>query len=493
MPAGSSGRNGFGCGDADVQVSGASGCYLTMTRKQKQDIPLEPAVSTELDWRAGKQVTELVSSPWTRSPGRMYFRKLLTKSIARGAAQPNYRFAVLYIDLDRFKIVNDSLGREASDQLLLEVARRLRSCLRPEDVITRLREDEYLIFLDDIRHLSNAKEFVGRLREVLRRPFIFGKQEIFVSAGVGIAMGPGAYSLAEEVVRDAEAAMHRAKRNGPDSHEFFDPTIHEEANHLLKLEAQLRAAIDQDQLELRYEPILNLGNDRIAGFEALLRWQHPERGLIYPGEFLPVADETGLIIPITQWVLRTACRQLKQWQDQYPDFASLWLSINLSPIYIERCDFANEMVAEIAETGVNAANLVIEITESQLLEKAEYLFRGLGILQNTGMKVWIDDFGSGYSSFAYLVNFPIHSLKIDQSFIAKLLEDPKSTAIVKAIVALGKTLGVNVIAEGVETSEQLEYLRAVECPHAQGHCFSTAIDAAAVEAIFKVRQASRTG
>ena len=464
-----------------------------MTRMPKQDDPLDQAASTGLDLGAGKQVTELVSNPWTRSPARMYFRKLLSKSIARGAAQPNYLFAVLYIDLDRFTVVNDSLGREASDQLLLEVARRLRSCLRPEDVITRLREDEYLIFLDDIRQLSNAKEFVGRMRDVLCRPFEFGKQEIFISASVGIAVGPGAYSLAEEVVRDAEAAMHRAKKNGPGSHEFFDPTIHEEANQLLKLEAQLRTAIDQNHLELHYEPILNLGNDQIAGFEALLRWRHPERGMVYPGEFLPAADETGLIIPITQWVVRTACRQLKQWQDQYPDFATLWLSINLSPIYIEKQDFANEMVTEIAETGVNAANLVIEITESQLLEKAEYLFHGLAILQNTGVKVWIDDFGSGYSSFAYLVNFPIHSLKIDQSFIMKLLQDPKSTAIVKAIVALGKTLGVNVIAEGVETSEQLEYLRAVECPHAQGHCFSTAMDAKAVEAIFKVRHAGRTG
>src|SRR3972149_5557160 len=412
----------------------------------------------------------LVSSPWTRSPGRVRFRSLLQQSIDRAAQRPNRLFAILYVDLDRFTRVDDSLGRESGDHLLLEVARRLRGCLRPQDIMIRLREDEYLIFLDEIQQLSNILDVVERMKIAMRTSFRESRQEVFLSACVGVAVGPAGYTKADEMVRDAEAAMHRSKKKGPASHEVFDSRMHEESKRLLKLETEFQGAIKRQELRLQYEPIMALESERVAGFEALIRWQKPERGLVYPGEFIPMAEQTGLIIPMTQWVIREACRQLKLWQCRYPDFAALWLSINLSPLYIEKCDFA------------------LEITESQLLENADYILDRFTTLQQTGIKLWIDDFGAGYSSLAYLVKFPIHSLKIDRSFISKLVHDDKSTAIGNAIVSLGKTLGVSVIAEGVETAEQLDYLRKIGCPYGQGYYFAASINPEIIDSLFASRQ-----
>jgi len=430
----------------------------------------------------------LVSSPWTRSPGRVRFRSLLQQSIDRGAQRPNYLFAILYVDLDRFTRVDDSLGRESADQILLEVARRLRGCLRPQDIIIRLREDEYLIFLDEIQQLSNILDVVERMKIAMRTSFRESRQEVFLSACVGVALGPAGYTKADEMVRDAEAAMHRSKKKGPASHEVFDSRMHEESKRLLKLETEFQGAIKRQELRLQYEPIMALESERVAGFEALIRWQKPERGLVYPGEFIPMAEQTGLIIPMTQWVIHEACRQLKQWQDRFAEFSSIWLSVNLSPIYIEKCDFAAELSAQIAKHGINASNLALEITESQLLENADNILEGLNTLHDTGIKLWIDDFGAGYSSLAYLVKFPIHSLKIDRSFISELVHDDKSTAIANAIVSLGKTLGVSVIAEGVETAEQLAYLRSIGCPYGQGFYFAASLNPEIIDSLFASRQ-----
>ncbi|HEY7679355.1 MAG TPA: bifunctional diguanylate cyclase/phosphodiesterase [Terriglobia bacterium] len=430
----------------------------------------------------------LVSSPWTRSPGRVRFRGCLEHAIERGKKESDFVFAVLYVDLDRFTLLNESLGRKTADDLLVKVARRLRAGVRARDIVTRLREDEYVIYLDDIPEPARAIGVVESLRDALRPVFSLEGHNVFVSASVGIAIGPGGYSKAEEIVRDAEAAMHHAKKQGPGSYEVFNAQLHEGAKKLLTLETELRGAIESGQLRLHFEPIVFLETGRVAGFEALLRWQHPERGMVPPGEFVPMAEKTGLIVPITRWVLQEGCRQLKQWQSAVSDFSSLWLSMNLSPSYIEKCDFAAELSAYVAESGVDASNLVMEITESQLLENADSILKGFTALHERGIKMWIDDFGSGYSSLAYLVKFPIHSLKIDRSFIEKLNCDDKSTAIAKAIVSLGKSLGVNVIAEGVETKQQLDYLRSVGCPYAQGHLFSMSIDAETVQAILTRKQ-----
>ncbi|MBI3933237.1 MAG: bifunctional diguanylate cyclase/phosphodiesterase [Acidobacteria bacterium] len=438
--------------------------------------------------KADPDTEPLVSSPWTRSPGRLRFRSLLQQSLDGGAQRLHYLFAILYVDLDRFSRVNDSLGREAGDQILMEVARRLRGCLRPEDIIIRLREDEYVIFLDEIQQVSSALDVLERIKGAMRTAFRVGKQEVFLSASVGVALGPRAYAKADELVRDAEAAMHRAKKKGPASHEVFDSQMHEESRRLLRLETEFRGAIDREELRLQYEPIMALDSERVAGFEALIRWLKPGRGLVHPGEFIPMAEQTELIIPMTQWVIHEACRQLKQWQDRFADFSYLWLSLNLSPIYIERCDFAKELSAQIGKHGINASNLALEITESQLLENAENILKGLNTLHDTGIKLWIDDFGAGYSSLAYLVKFPIHSLKIDRSFISKLVHDDKSTAIANAIVGLGKTLGVSVIAEGVETAEQLQYLRSINCPYGQGYYFAASIDPEVIDSLFAGRQ-----
>lgn len=464
-----------------------------MARKRNQNDPpdlAEASGAAPASSPIGEgQLTEpLISSPWTRAPARVRFRSLIQQSIERGTKQPNYLFAVFYIDLDRFTIVNNSLGRDIGDQLLLEVVRRLRGCLRPGDTIARLREDEYLIFLDNIEHLSNALQFAKRLWDAMHPAFRLSGHEVFASASVGIALGPRGYSKAEEIVRDAEAAMHGSKTKGPGSYQVFDSKMYEEARTLLKLETQLRGAIEQRQLQLQFQPIVSLENGGFAGFEALLRWLHPDRGMVYPGEFVPAAEEAGLIVPITQWVLQEACRHLKKWQDLFPAFSSLWMSVNLSPSYIKKTDFAQELFTFVAESGVDASNLALEITESQFLENADDISKGLTILHDTGIKLWIDDFGAGYSSFAYLVNFPIHSLKIDQSFVLKVIHDANSAAITKAIVSLGKALGLNVIAEGVETTGQLDYLRSVGCPYGQGHHFGRSIDADTIEAIFGGKQ-----
>jgi diguanylate cyclase (GGDEF)-like protein len=436
----------------------------------------------------GFDTEPLISSPWTRSPGRVRFRTLLQQSIERGAQRPNRHFAILYVDLDRFTAVDDSLGRDSGDHILIEVARRLRGCLRPQDVIVRLREDEYLIFLDEIQQLSNALEVLERMKVAMRTAFRVSHQDVFLSASVGVALGPAGYSRADEMVRDAEAAMHRAKKKGPASYEVFDSQFHEESKRLLKLETEFRSAIDHQELRLQYEPIMSLDSERVAGFEALIRWQKPGRGLVPPGEFIPMAEQTELIIPMTRWVIAEACRQLKQWQDRFSEFSSIWLSLNLSPIYIEKCDFAKELSAQITGHGVNASNLALEITESQLLDNADNIMEGLKSLHDTGIKLWIDDFGAGYSSLAYLVNFPIHSLKIDRSFISRLVHDDKNTAIANAIVSLGKTLGVSVIAEGVETAEQLDYLRNIGCPYGQGYYFAASIDPDTINSLFAARR-----
>jgi len=430
----------------------------------------------------------LISSPWTRSPGRVRFRTLLQQSIERSSHRPNSQFAILYVDLDRFTRVDDSLGREPGDRLLMEVARRLRGCLRPQDHIVRLREDEYLIFLDEIQQLANALEILERMQLAMRAAFRVNRQDVFLTASVGVALGPAGYQRADEMVRDAEAAMHQAKKKGPASNAVFDSQFHEESRRLLQLETEFRGAIERQELRLQYEPIMSLDSERVAGFEALIRWQKPDRGLVYPGEFIPMAEQTELIIPMTRWVIREACRQLKLWQDRYAEFASIWVSLNLSPIYIEKCDFAAELSAQISKDGVNASSLALEITESQLLDNADNILEGLKSLHDTGIKLWIDDFGAGYSSLAYLVNFPIHSLKIDRSFISKLVHDSKSNAIANAIVSLGKTLGVSVIAEGVETAEQLEYLRNIGCPYGQGYYFAASLTADTIDSLFATRQ-----
>jgi diguanylate cyclase (GGDEF)-like protein len=463
-----------------------------LEKKEPRDLKSDSKESTEpFDKQMGFQdfdTEPLISSPWTRSPGRVRFRSLLQQTLDRASHRPHSQFAILYVDLDRFTRVDDSLGREAGDHLLMEVARRLRGCLRPQDHIVRLREDEYLIFLDEIQQLANALEILERMRTAMRAAFRVNRQEVFLSASVGLTLGPAGYTRADEMVRDAEAAMHQAKKKGPASHAVFDSQFHEESRRLLQLETEFRGAVERQELRLQYEPIMSLDSERVAGFEALVRWQRPDRGLVHPGEFIPMAEQTQLIIPMTRWVIREACRQLKLWQDRYAEFAAIWVSLNLSPIYIEKCNFAAELSAQIAKDGVNASNLALEITESQLLDNADNILDGLKSLHDTGIKLWIDDFGAGYSSLAYLVNFPIHSLKIDRSFISKLVHDAKSNAIANAIVSLGKTLGVSVIAEGVETAEQLEYLRNIGCPYGQGYYFAASLSPDTIDSLFAARQ-----
>ena len=456
----------------------------------KGDIRSDPqnlqAGNSERKQASEEQATDaLISSPWTRSASRTRFRLALQQAIEKRDKNPNYLFAVLYADLDRFSLINDSLGKEVGDQLLVEVTRRLQSCIPNDSLLVRLREDEYLIFLNNIHNFAILQEFTVKVKEALRPVFRLMRHEVFVSASMGIALGPHGYSRADDIVKDAESAMHRSKNKGPGSSEIFDARLHEEAKVLLTRETQLRKALDSHQFQLQYEPIISLESGRIAGFEALIRWQHPERGIVYPGEFVQTAEENGMILPITRWVLQEACRQLKKWQDDIPEFSSLWLSVNLSPIYMKNSDFSQELSTFISKSGVDSSKLVMEITESQLLENAESILNSFAQLHGTGVKLWIDDFGAGYSSLSYLVNFPIHSLKVDRSFISKLVQDNKSLVITKAIISLAQSLGVNAIAEGAETKDQIDCLRSMGCPYVQGHYYSRAILGDAIEGLIR--------
>ena len=393
--------------------------------------------------------------------------------------------AVFYLDLDRFGLVNDSLGRDMGDKLLAGVERRLRTELQEHEFITRLREDEFLILQRGVGNYQELELVVERIHAALASPFPLKGQPVFVSATIGVALSSHGNSKADDIVRDAEVAMRYAKSKFPGSFEVYNPKMSEGSRIQLNLETELKVALESRQLYLVYEPIVSLESGRVQSVETLIRWNHPERGTVSPLEFISSAENTGLITPITQWVLEETCRQLQEWQQREPPFPSLMVGVNLSPVCIERFDFAAEISRLIEKYGVKSSNLILEITESQLLDHAAQILQSLEILRKLGIKLWIDDFGSGYSSFSYLVRFPIHALKIDQSFIRAFGRDEKSEMIVNAIISLGKSLGVEVIAEGVETHEQLNQLLAMGCPYGQGHYFSKAVEAAAVDDLLR--------
>src|SRR5215213_1325564 len=420
----------------------------------------------------------------TGLPNRALFMDRLQHALIR-ANRRGSKVAVLFIDLDNFKVINDSLGHKVGDQLLVAVAERLKTCLRPEDTAGRLGGDEFTILVENISSVGEVVQIAERIAETLQPPFALEDQEVFATASTGIALNSPAQEQAADLLRHADLAMYRAKRRGKARYEVFEPSMDAKALERLMLETGLRRALVRQQFRVHYQPIVALDNDKIAGVEALVRWEHPQRGLLLPEEFISIAEETGLIVRIGQWVLREAGKQAHIWQERYPGTPPLTISVNLST----REFFHPKLVAEVLdESEIDPASLQLEITEGAMRSNGtSSTDRTLRNLKRMGVQLAIDDFGLGYSSLSYLKRFPVDFLKIDRSFIAGLRGEPngvsKDTEITKAMIELTHALGLRVIAEGVETSEQLAQLRNMKCDFAQGNYFSEPLPSEALAVI----------
>ena len=417
----------------------------------------------------------------TGLPNRALFIDHLQLAIDRTQRREDQIYAVLFIDIDRFKVINDTMGHLIGDHLLVEIARRLESCLRPGDTIARVGGDEFTVLLEDLEDEPEAISIAHRIQKELSASIILDGHEIFNTVSVGIAPSSAGYDSPAHIMRDADTAMYRAKLMGKNRHEIFDKAMHEAAVGLLQLETDLRHALERDEFFIHYQPIVSLDNFRLCGFEALVRWRHPERGLISPMDFIPLAEETGQIIPIGQWVLRQACKQMHKWQRQYGMENPLFISVNLSGKQFAQSDLIEQIENIITETRLNPRGLKLEITETVVMENIEMATQMLQQLRDLGVQLSIDDFGTGYSSLSYLHRFPIDTLKVDKSFVMAMVDNNENIEIVRTIIMLAQNLGMDVIAEGIETKEQLALLRKLKCEKGQGYYFSKPLEKAAAE------------
>lgn len=421
----------------------------------------------------------------TGLPNRVLFMDRLGLALEHAKRQQDYLFAVLFLDLDRFKLVNDSLGHLQGDELLKAIATRLRSCLRPMDTVARLGGDEFTLLVEDIEDASDAIRVAERVQAELSLPFTLSRQEIFTSASIGIALSTTDYDNPVALLRDADIAMYQAKSQGSARYQIFNQDMYARAVALLQLETDLRNALERQEFRLQYQPIVSLESGSIAGFEALLRWQHPDNGLLNPGSFIQAAEEAGLIARICEWVLCVACSQLHQWQLQLPTASSLSMSVNLSGKQFNQPLLSDRVNQILQDTGLDAASLRLEITEGAIMDSAEFAPEILQQLRDIGVQLSIDDFGTGYSSLGRLYHFPINELKIDRSFVAQMERSSEKSYIVETILTLAHKLGLFVTAEGVETASQLAQLRALECEYGQGNFFSQPLDSEAAEALIR--------
>lgn len=418
----------------------------------------------------------------TGLPNRALFLDHLELAMARTQRHPERCFAVLFLDFDRFKIVNDSLGHLAGDELLIEVARRLRNGIRPDDTIARLGGDEFTILLEEIQGAEEAIALAERIKQMLLEPVKLTATEVTITASIGIAFNSTGEQKPEEVLRDADTAMYQAKSHGKARHALFDQSMHERALTQLKLENDLRRAIERQEFFLVYQPIVSLEDGHLQGFEALVRWQHPERGFINPGDFIAVAEETGLIIPLGRWVMEQAITQMQQWKELSGD-RPLTMSINLSGKQLAQDEIVECVTSALNKTGLSAQHLKLEITESILMENIEIVVRKLNQLRELGIKLSIDDFGTGYSSLSYLHRLPINTLKVDRSFVLRMADNNENAEIVRTIVTLANTLKMDVIAEGIETKDQLRQLQKLGVEGGQGYLFARPMNAEAATII----------
>jgi diguanylate cyclase (GGDEF)-like protein/PAS domain S-box-containing protein len=408
----------------------------------------------------------------TGLPNRRLFAELLQHSIAQSTRNVEPKYAVLFIDLDGFKLVNDSLGHVVGDQFLVAIAGRLEAHLRPGDALARLGGDEFAVLIEDFASPEEVCLVAERLQRALVEPIAIGGRELYASASIGIVLGGPQYQTVDDVLRDADIAMYRAKASGRGGYQLFDPLMHASAVRRLTLETELRQAIERNEFTVAYQPIVSLPSTEITGLEALARWTRPDGRHVPPAEFIPVAEETGLIVPLTCFVLREACRQGAAWQKLFS--RSLGISVNISSRLFGRSDFVDHIEDAIRESGLRPGTLHLEITESTLLNNAESVHANFERLREAGVSMYLDDFGTGYSSLSYLQRYPVDALKLDRSFVARMGMPDENSAIADAIVKLAGALGMGLIAEGVESIEHAQHLIELGCPHAQGYFFSAA-------------------
>lgn len=414
--------------------------------------------------------------------------QLMQRRLLRQQLTESFRFAVLFLDLDRFKVINDSLGHTVGDRLLQNVAQQLQSCLRLGDTVARLGGDEFVVLLEDIQSITDAIEAAHRIHAVLKAPIVLDGHEIFITASIGIALDAEHYTEPDQLLRDADTAMYRAKKRSRGGYEIFDISMHSHALKQLQLESDLQRAIERQELCVYYQPIISLETCHITGFESLVRWQHPERGMIPPDEFIPIAEDMGLIVHIDLWVLQESCRQLRLWQQEFELLVPLMMSINLSGKQFSNPNLISQIDQVLSESGVSGSQLKVEITEGVLIENAEVAADILNQIRARKIHVCLDDFGTGYSSLGYLHRFPIDVLKVDRSFITLLESDLEKLEIVKAIVNLALNLDLNVVAEGVETGRQLSYLQSINCGFGQGYYFAPPLDSSAASDLLQRQQ-----
>ena len=427
------------------------------------------------DRRVADLPVERLQDPLTGLPNKLMLLRQVEHAVGRSTRRDDYLFAVLVLNLGRFHLVNDSLGHTVGDQLLIAISERLKPLFRSIDEFARMSGDEFGILLDDISDVSDALRVADRIQKRFATPFQIGSEEVFTSGRIGIALSATGYERAEDVVRDATLALHRVKSGTDARQEVFDLVMHRRAHARLQLETDLRWAMERKEFRVFYQPIVSLESGVITGVEALVRWEHPLRGFLEPSEFLSVAEETGMIIPLGLWVLEHSCRHVREWHERMSWDSPMFLSVNMSGKQVLQRDIAREVGHVLKETGLDGRLLRLEMTETVIMDDADRTLSVLSHLKELNVSLDVDDFGVGYSSLRYLHQFPIDSLKIDRSFIENLHKRRESAEIVRTILALARNIGVRVVAEGVETADELAILKEMNCELAQGNLFSKAL------------------
>lgn len=473
----------FGAVSAAATLVAATGLLLLMLWQFRMRL-----MGTLAQVREAEEVLryEATHDLLTGLPNRSFLVERLSRTIERSSKDPSYAFAVLFLDLDRFKHVNDSLGHTTGDDLLKEVACRISSCVHPMDTVVRLGGDEFVVLLEGLFKSEDAEEVAEHIQRTLRAPVRLHGHELYATASIGVVTGPNGHASPEELLRDADTAMYRAKEGGKARYAVFDARMRQRAVSLLKLETDLRHAVEGGEFVVHYQPIVWLHGGVVAGFEALVRWQHPERGLLLPDAFVPFAEETGLIHEIDRFVLGEACRRAASWRRGFPRQFPPSVSVNLSPTRLVRPGLPEEVALVLKETGLPGRALALELTEGAIMEDTEAALETLFCLRGLGVRVHVDDFGTGHSSLGLLHRLPVDALKIDRSFVSRMggTSDPEEGAeIVRTILTMAHQLGMDAVAEGVETEGQLELLKEMECDYAQGYRFSRPVDSEVARAI----------